>query len=335
MSASTPNTGVKPPLHVAVGLVTDGDKIFITRRCANSHQGGKWEFPGGKIEPGEDTFAALKRELQEELGIEVQAATPYFPIHYNYPDRQVFLDVWRITQYRGDPHGREGQEARWIACTDLAQLEFPAADYPILHRLWLPALYLISDSRRFGKDRFLPALERALQAGARLIQLREAHLPPDEYQAYARQVAGLCHRYHAKLLLNAEPESALACGADGVHLNSQRLMQYAKRPVENSFLLGASCHSREELHQAALLEADFAVLSPVAPTASHPHAQALGWENFSDMCVHAKLPVYALGGMRVSDVERALTVGAQGVAMISEVWGAASIEQTVAAILRR
>ncbi len=333
MSASTPNTGVNPALHVAVGLVIDNGKVFVTRRSANSHQGGKWEFPGGKIETGEDTLVALKRELKEELDIEVQTAVPYLPIHHAYSDRKVFLDVWKITDYRGMPHGHEGQEARWVAFADLARLEFPAADYPILRRLSLPSLYLISDSRRFGKDRFLNALERALDSGARLIQLREPHLPPDEYQAYARRIAELCHQYGAKLLLNAEPQWAIDCGADGVHLNSRRLMQYSARPLENSFWVGASCHNREELKQAMHLEADFAVLSPVAPTASHPGAAVLGWDNFSALCTEAALPIYALGGMRAQDLEHARRVGAQGLAMVSEIWGASALEQAVAAVV--
>lgn len=334
MSASTLNTGANPPLHVAVGLIIDGAKVFVTRRSANSHQGGKWEFPGGKVEAGEDTLAALKRELKEELDIEVQTAVPYFPVHYAYPDRKVFLDVWRITEYRGIPHGHEGQEARWVTLADLQQLEFPAADYPILRRLSLPSLYLISDSRRFGKDQFLNVLERALDSGARLIQLREPHLPSDEYQAYARQIVELCHRYDAKLLLNAEPQWAIDCDADGVHLNSRRLMQYSTRPLKNSFWVGASCHNREELKQALRLEADFAVLSPVAPTASHPGATALGWNNFSALCTETALPVYALGGMRAQDLERARRAGAQGLAMVSEIWGASAIEQAVAAVVK-
>ena len=333
MSASTLNTGVSPALHIAVGLVIDNGRVFVTRRFANSHQGGKWEFPGGKIEPGEDTQAALKRELKEELDIEVLTAVPYFSIHHAYSDRQVFLDVWRVIEYRGTPHGHEGQEARWVTLADLAQLEFPAADYPILRRLSLPSLYLISDSRRFGKDQFLGVLERALNSGARLIQLREPHLTSDEYQTYARQIAKRCHQYGAKLLLNAEPQWAVDCGADGVHLNSRRLMQYSKRPLESSFWVGVSCHNREELKQAMRLEADFAVLSPVAPTASHPGAAVLGWSNFSVLCAEAALPVYALGGMRVQDLEHARRVGAQGLAMVSEIWGASAIEQAVAAMV--
>jgi len=320
------------PLRVAVGILTQGSKVFITRRFPDSHQGGKWEFPGGKIEPGENTLSALQRELREELGIEVQDAHAYMQVRHAYPDRDVLLDVWRISRYQGTPHGREGQEAKWVACAELPQLEFPEADRPILRRLWLPPLYLISDSRRFGKDGFLAPLERALKAGARLVQLREPHMPPDEFEEYASLIAGLCHRHGAQLLLNAEPESMSRCDADGVHLNSKRLAQYSSRPLDDHYWVAASCHNAEELRQAEHLGADFAVLSPVAPTSSHPGAAALGWEAFSRLCAVVNLSVYALGGMRAQDLAQARQAGAQGLAMVSQIWGAKSIEQVVTAL---
>jgi 8-oxo-dGTP diphosphatase len=333
MSASMQSTGANLPVTVAVGILADQGRVFITRRFSNTHQGGKWEFPGGKIEPGENTLSALRRELREELGIEVQNALPFMQVRHSYPDRDVFLDVWRVIDYQGVPHGREGQEARWISCAELPQVEFPQADWPILRRLWLPALYLISDSRRFGGNEFPALLERALRAGARLIQLREPHLSPAEYEAYAKQMAGLCHRYGAKLLLNADPEWVSVCGADGVHLNSRRLRVWQKRPLGNEFWIGASCHNAEELNQAANVGADFAVLSPVAQTASHPDAVPLGWEAFSRLCAGAALPVYALGGMRAQDRGRAHRAGAWGLAMVSEIWGSDSIEQVVSAFV--
>jgi 8-oxo-dGTP diphosphatase len=329
MSASTPSTGPSTPLRVAVGILAQGGKVFITRRPPDSHQGGKWEFPGGKIEPGENTLSALKRELREELGIEVQDARAYMQVRHAYPDRDVLLDVWRISRYLGTAHGREGQEAKWCACAELPQLEFPEADRPILRRLWLPALYLITDSRRFGKDGFPAALERALKAGARLVQLREPHMPSNEFADYARQIAGLCHRYGARLLINAEPEWVSRCNADGVHLNSKRLAQYSSRPLDDYFWVATSCHNSEELRHAERLGADFAVVSPVAPTSSHPGAIPLGWEVFSQLCAGANLPVYALGGMHAPDLARARQAGAQGVAMVSHIWGADSIEQAV------
>jgi len=327
-----PSIGANPAVDVAVGILADRGRVFITRRFSGSHQGGKWEFPGGKIEPGENAFSALKRELREELGVTVGQAVPFMQVRHAYPDREVFLDVWRITEYQGTPHGHEGQEARWIPCKDLPQLAFPEADWPILRRLWLPAFYLITDSRRFGREKFLLALELALRGGARLVQLREPHLAPQEYQSYARQVSDLCHRYGAKVLLNADPEWVQACGADGVHLNSRRLMEWQRRPLGNEYWIGASCHNAEELNQAANLGADFAVLSPVAPTASHPNAAPLGWEAFSRLCAGVALPVYALGGMRVQDLNRSYQAGAQGLAMVSEIWGSDTLEQLVAVL---
>lgn len=332
MYGSTLNTAADTPLHVAVGILLDGNKVFIARRFPGSHQGGKWEFPGGKIEPGEDTLSALRRECREELGIEVLAADPSMQVHHAYHDRLVLLDVWRITDYRGVPHGREGQEARWASLPELMRLEFPAADQPILRRLWLPSLYLITDSRRFGKTGFLARLERALQSGARLVQLREPHMTPEEYSEHARITADLCHRYDAKLLLNAEPEWVAPCHADGVHLNSRRLMQCRARPLDARFWVAASCHNVEELQQAEHLAADFAVLSPVAVTTSHPEAAPLGWEKFMQWRTSVNLPVYALGGMRIQDLEPARRHGAHGLAMISGIWDAASIEQAVASL---
>ena len=332
MSGSTLNTAAEAPLRVAVGVLTDGNKVFITRRFPDSHQGGKWEFPGGKVEPGEDTLSALKRELREELGIEVVAGEPSMQVRHTYPDRQVILEVWRITDFRGAPHGHEGQEARWAAFPELMRLEFPAADRPILRRLWLPTLYLITDSRRFGKIEFLVRLERALQSGARLVQLREPHMTPEEYREYALVTADLCHRYDAKLLLNAEPEWVSLCHADGVHLNGRRLMQCRTRPLDDRFWVAASCHNVVELRQAEQLAADFAVLSPVAVTTSHPDVAPLGWEKFMQWHSSVNLPVYALGGMRIQDVEPARRYGARGLAMISGIWDAASIEEAVATL---
>jgi len=328
-----PSTGASRPVHVAIGILAEQGKVFIARRSSDSHQGGKWEFPGGKIEPGENILSALKRELREELGINVQSAIPFSQIRHAYHDREVFLDAWRITDYDGVPHGHEGQEVRWVTCSDLPQLEFPEADWPILRRLWLPALYLISDSRRFGMGEIQARLERALRAGARLVQLREPHLPPHEYRKYAKLISTLCHRYNAKLLLNADPEWVPACGADGVHLNSGRLTEWRQRPLGHKYWVGASCHNADELDRAASMGADFAVLSPVAPTASHPDAVPLGWGAFSRLCAGASLPVYALGGMRVQDRERAHQAGALGLAMVSEIWGSDSIEQVVAALV--
>ncbi len=329
-----PSTAASAVIHVAVGLLLDRDQVFITRRAANAHQGDKWEFPGGKLDDNEIVETALKRELHEELGIEVREAQPWMQVHHRYPDREVFLDVWRITAWDGTPHGREGQEARWASVRDLPRFDFPEADLPILRRLWLPSLYLISDAARLGRSEFLRRLERALAAGARLVQLREPGMPERELRTLTAEAVGLCRQNDARLLLNAEPSLAEACGADGVHLSSRRLMALKERPLSQRFFVGASCHDAAELAQAAAVGADLAVLGPVARTGSHPQATPLGWKRFSGLCRDARLPVYALGGMQPSDITTARQAGAHGLAMIRGIWDAADLEQAVAACVR-
>ena len=123
-------------VHVAVGIVADASgAILIARRPDHAHQGGRWEFPGGKVESDEAVETALQRELQEELGITVQAAEPWLQVHHAYPDKTVLLDVWRVTAWRGEPHGREGQPLRWALPAALTNFAFPAADEPIIARL--------------------------------------------------------------------------------------------------------------------------------------------------------------------------------------------------------
>jgi len=123
-------------IHVAVGILTNvAGEVLITRRPDHVHQGGLWEFPGGKVEEGEPVAAALSRELHEELGITVQAAEPWLRVRHDYPDQCVFLDVWRVVVWRGEPHGREGQPLTWVLPAGLETLAFPAADEPIITAL--------------------------------------------------------------------------------------------------------------------------------------------------------------------------------------------------------
>ena len=123
-------------VQVAVGIITDAaGAILITRRPNHAHQGGLWEFPGGKVEAGETVTAALRRELYEELGIRVQVAEPLLHIRHAYPDKTVLLEVWRVTAYQGEPHGREGQPLTWVLPARLADFAFPAADTPIIEVL--------------------------------------------------------------------------------------------------------------------------------------------------------------------------------------------------------
>ena len=123
-------------LTVAVGiLIDDGGRVLITRREKSAHQGGLWEFPGGKVEPSESIAEALSRELHEELGVFVEAAEPFMVIDHDYGDRQVRLDVYHVTRWQGEARGLEGQPLAWKLPVELIGWTFPAANTPILERL--------------------------------------------------------------------------------------------------------------------------------------------------------------------------------------------------------
>lgn len=305
---------------VAAAVFDDLGRVLIARRPVHVHQGGLWEFPGGKVEPGESAEAALARELWEELHIAPVRSRPLIRIPHRYPDKNVLLDVWRVDAFRGEPSGREGQPVRWVSPSELPGFAFPAANRAIMNAVRLPPYYAISGAWR-GEEAFRRGLQQALEAGARLIQLRLQEDSPAVVERAAAFALSLCRARGASVVLNGPAEAALALGLDGVHLSARALAAVAVRPVPPELWCGASCHSREELARAAQLGVDFAVLGPVAPTASHPGAPALGWERFADIVRDAPLPVYALGGLRRDDLPRALASRAQGVAAIRALWG--------------
>ena len=121
---------------VAVGiLIDDAGRVLVTRRAPHVHQGGLWEFPGGKVEAHESIFKALARELREELGVLVEASEPLMVLEHDYGDKQVRLDVHRVTRWWGEPRGLEGQPLAWQQPEQLQDWAFPAANRPILERL--------------------------------------------------------------------------------------------------------------------------------------------------------------------------------------------------------
>jgi 8-oxo-dGTP diphosphatase len=308
----------RAPIHVVAGILSDAQgRVLVAQRPSGKHHAGLWEFPGGKLEPGETAHTALRRELREELGVEIGAIEPLIGVPWHYAEKSIFLDVYRVQDFAGTPHGREGQAVAWHGIDDLVALAMPPPDRPIVSALRLPPWYAITPEPGDDIAAFLAIIERMLQQGVRVLQLRAKSLPRARLRALAREMRLRVHAAGAQLLLNGDIDLARELELDGVHLRSGDLLQQSARPLDSERWVAASCHTARDLEHAARIGVDFVVLGPVLPTSSHPGAATLGWQRFAALCASTPLPVYALGGLARADLAAAKAAGAQGIAGIS------------------
>lgn len=318
----------QPVVQVAVGVILNSQQqVLVSQRAANTHQGGKWEFPGGKVEKGESVTAALSRELFEELGISVKVCEPLMTITHAYPEKTVRLCVFKILKYTGEARGREQQPLLWRDIALLKPDDFPAANRGIMQALTLPQTCVITpEPAELDTSVFLQQLEAVLQRGKHCVLFRSYDLGKKQYLDLAQQVQALCRRFASHCALNMPLEWLDDVEPAVLHLNSSRVMALAtssdSRLSKYQGYLSASCHNEKELKAATALGVDWVFLSPVLATASHPGAEVLGWTDFQILADMAPMPVYALGGLGPGDVATAKGYGAQGVAGISQFWAA-------------
>jgi len=309
------------PIEVAVAVIQDEiGRVLLTKRPEHVHQGGLWEFPGGKLEIGESVKDALLREINEELGIQILDHEPLIRLQHHYPEKTVVLDVHKVLSYEGYPEGMEGQPLVWATLDTLRNYAMPIADIPIINAISLPDRYLITGSDPSLTPQFLEKLDSVLAEGCRFLQLRAPVLDDASFGALAECVINKCHTSSSQVLLNCDPKMALSLAADGVHLSSERLLSLSERPLPKDKWVAASCHNPEQLGHAIKIDVDFVVLSPVCFTTSHPSAQLLGWDRFAELVKEAPIPVFALGGVGPEDIVRSKACGGQGIAAISALW---------------
>ena len=124
-------------LHIVAAIILNAerDQVFITKRPDKAHKGGFWEFPGGKVEVGESAEQALIRELYEEIGINSTELDLFESLNHDYPDKSLYFDFFTVTQFEGEPYGKEGQEGLWISISDLKGYDFPEANMPVLNKV--------------------------------------------------------------------------------------------------------------------------------------------------------------------------------------------------------
>lgn len=324
-----PNTEANNYIHVVAGVVRDPDhprKIFITRRKQGQHLENLWELPGGKVEHGESRYHALKRELKEEVGIQIVSAIPFHSVFHKYEDKNIHLDVWEVIHYQGQAHGREEQESNWICLDELDKFLFPEADIPVFKAIGLPGELLITpDMSDLQTESFVEHLHELMQAHPyALIQFRSHHLDDNLYADVARQLQTVCDDYHAHIIISRPTlkslQSKLFDEFQYRHLNSTILQSLTSNPFEEACILSASCHDLSELKMAERLNCRYVVLSAIRVTLSHPGRVEKGWYQFKQLTSQCSLAVYALGGVRRKDFNIARFQGAIGVAGISDFW---------------
>ena len=299
---------------VAAVIERPDGSFLLAQRPAGKVYAGWWEFPGGKMEPGEPAERALARELYEELGIGVRTAYPWITRVHVYEHATVRLNFFRVPAWSGEPQGRENQALRWQRIdAPMAEPMLPA-NAPVLASLALPLEYAITDASTLGAAEQLSRIEARMKGGLRLVQVRDKGNWERSRLIFA--ITSMARQYGAKVLVNGGP------AADGVHYSAEQLLTLRARPQggPNRTLMAASCHTVQELGHAMAIGLDFVVLGPVKATPTHPGAPTLGWDGFREIAEGAAIPVYAIGGMKPGDLDAARRAGAHGLAMIRGSW---------------
>lgn len=304
------------PVHVAVAVIPDSrGRVLVSKRHVDSHQGGYWEFPGGKVESGESVLDALKREIREELGLVIKQAFPLKKISHHYDDKFVLLDIYLVSEFEGQPSGLEGQLVKWQAIDALQQSDFPAANAGIIKTIQLPTeLAITPEAGSF--DELLELVQNLQKQSIRIIQLRQKHLGIKQYARWSEELISYLADSEVLLMFNQPLAEYRANGNGGYHCSSEVLHALDSRPAVAS-LVSASCHGLADLQKAEQLQLDFALLSPVAKTDKYEDEAILGWQQFAFLANQVSIPVFALGGMSRSDQPIARHFGAYGIAGIS------------------
>jgi len=306
-------------IHVSVGILIDShNKILLAQRPNSRSWAGWWEFPGGKIEGNETPHDALKRELKEEIGIEVINCESWTIRNYSYTEHQVTLYFFKITKWTGDPVSNENQRLVWLYPYQVDRKTILPPNIFILNALTMPSYYAITNISETPKRIFYSQLENQLKQGLKMVQIREKYLSFLELKKVSEEIMAICKPFSAKVIINSNINLVEDLNASGVHLTSLQLKVLDKKP--SNMFVGASCHSEVDIMIAEEKGIDFVVLSPVNKTLSHLDIKPMGWKNFSKIANKTNIPIYALGGMKRVDLSRAYQYGAIGISSQRDAW---------------
>ena len=297
---------VQEPPQIAVGILRDArGRLLIAQRPAGTHGGGYWEFPGGKREPAETLEATMIREFQEELGVSPRRYQPLIRMVNEAGIQRVLLQLWLISDWQGEAHGREGQRIVWCPPAALLDYDLLPGNRALINALRLPPRLFITP----------PAIGQWDEAAARAVAsqddaLLHVHAPAlddDMYARLAARIIAALRGTQAQVVLERMPDMVQALGAAGLCWPLERAAQFASRPLGYDYRFVVSAHDQAGLRTALRLEADCAVLAPEQP---------LGWAAWQSLRGTIGLPVYARGAWCGSNIKVARAHNAQGIAAV-------------------
>lgn len=299
-------------------------RVLLSQRRPGKHLAGCWEFPGGRVEPGETEQMALQREVKEELGITVHASERWCTLTHRYPEKTVSLKIYRVTDWSGVASGLEGQAIEWVPWHAVSDRPMPPADRALLKLFGMAPCYLMDQASDQGRtyDALLQDWQARLAAIAKSPWSNERWLvqwtgpygdESDQAIALGRAAIVSAQRAGHVCLVGGSEAWARCLGADGVVFSKAGGMALTERPRALSWAAMA-CDDPASLQQATELGLDFVLLSPLRATKAQPMDPALGGGAFEALVQQAGLPVIAVGGLGVDDLAWVRSLGGFGVA---------------------
>ena len=295
----------KPVVNVAIALLFHQAKVLVGWRTAKQHQGNKYEFPGGKVEQGETAEQACRREVFEEVGVDLEQWHSFDIIQHEYDDIVVNLHLFYASVLTAQLQDIQPPWA-WYRRDQLRNLNFPKANQAIIERLYWSPYIKISEN--------LNEIQQI--APETLLYWRIDELGEDQLQ----QLKQLNSTQLAKLIVNVDLWNMLPIEIKTqiftIHFKQYQVIQLNTQKLPHGVRCLAACHDLAALQQAQQVGCEAVFLSPVLATESHPDTATLGWAQFSDLAAHSTIPVFALGGLKPNDLTFAQQHHAYGVAGI-------------------